>query len=537
MIVDPVSRRMYSGVLHVENGHIAAITELDTGNGTDGFLMPGFVDAHVHIESSMLVPSQFARLAVRHGTVATVSDPHEIANVLGLEGVEYMLRDAATVPLVVAFGAPSCVPATAFETAGAVLGPEDVARMLADPRIGYLSEMMNYPGVVHEDPDVMAKIRAAHDAGKPVDGHCPMLSGPDLEKYVRAGITTDHECTSEGEAREKLALGMRIAIREGSAARNFEALIAILDDHPGRVMFCSDDKHPDDLVLGHIDRLAARAIAHGCDLWNVLDAACVTPVRHYGLDIGLLKVGDRADFIRVRDLEQFEVQETVIGGARVAEDGRELFTTRPAEPLNRFVRPVVAAGDFAVPAEGRRIRVIEAVDGAIVTGGLIRETRVEGRLAVTDPVNDLLKLAVVNRYLPAPPSVGFVQGVGLRRGAIASSVAHDSHNIIAVGTGDADLKAVVDAVSEAAGGIAVFDGERSHVLALPVAGLMSTQDGETVAAAYQELDRLAKSLGSRLGAPFMTLSFLALLVIPSLKLGDQGLFDVEAFGFTDLFLD
>ena len=534
-IVDVWNQRLFRGALHLEDGRITAITP--TEDADEGFLMPGFVDAHVHIESSMLVPSQFARLAVRHGTVATVSDPHEIANVLGVAGVEFMLRDAARVPLVVAFGAPSCVPATPFEQAGAVIGPEEVAAMLADPRIGYLSEMMNYPGVVHGSPDVMAKIQAAHAAGKPVDGHCPLLSGDDLRTYVGAGITTDHECTSEAEAREKLGLGMKIAIREGSAARNFDALIGILPEHAGQVMFCSDDKHPDDLLAGHINRLVARAVGAGVDLWTTLRAACRTPVEHYGLDLGGLRVGDRADFIRVEDLSDFRVLETWISGDCVAAGGTERFGVERAQAPNKFSRPAVRAGDFVLPAEGPRVRVIQAIDGAIVSGARVREARVEDGVAVTDVRRDLLKIAVVNRYTPAPPAVGFIEGFGLQRGAIASSVAHDSHNIVVVGVDDQSIARAVDALADSGGGISAVSGTETRVLGLPVAGLMATANGEEVAAGYERLDAFAKSLGSTLQAPFMTLSFMALLVIPALKLGDRGLFDVERFDFVPLFVE
>ncbi|NNE70375.1 MAG: adenine deaminase [Rhodothermales bacterium] len=534
-IVDPLRKRTFPGVLHVEDGRIIGVEE--TQSASPGFLMPGFVDAHIHIESSMLVPSEFARLAVRHGTVATVSDPHEIANVLGIAGVEYMLADADRVPLVVAFGAPSCVPATPFESAGAEMGPEAVARLLDDPRIGYLSEMMNYPGVVMGLPDVMAKIQAAHDRGKPVDGHCPQLSGADLETYVKAGISTDHECTTEAEAREKLELGMRIAIREGSAAKNFDALIGLLPEYPGRMMFCSDDRHPDDLVAGQIDQMAARAIMAGCALWDTLRAACVTPVEHYNLNVGLLQPGDRADFIRVADLDSFAVAETWIGGDCVAAAGTERFTVGGAAVLNRFQKPSVSRGDFAVLAEGTSLRVIQAIDGAIVSGDVVRDATVVNGMAVADPERDLLKLSVVNRYTPAPPAVGFVEGFGLRSGAIASSVAHDSHNIIVVGTSDAEMAAAVDALAASGGGISAVSGREVRTLELPVAGLMSTASGEEVGAAYEAITAFAKELGSDLKAPYMTLSFMALLVIPALKLGDRGLFDVGRFDFVPLFVD
>ncbi|MCB9302231.1 MAG: adenine deaminase [Lewinellaceae bacterium] len=532
--VDLHQRAIYPAEVMIENGRVAAIRKLDEVEGP--FIMPGFVDAHIHIESSMLVPSEFARLAVVHGTVATVSDPHEIANVLGLEGVQYMIGNGRKTPFKFSFGAPSCVPATAFETAGATIDAAGVASLLAQPEVRYLSEMMNYPGVLHEDAEVMAKLSAARQMGKPIDGHAPGLRGEDARRYFAAGISTDHECFTYEEGLEKLRLGVKVIIREGSAARNFEALIPLLPQFPGQIMFCSDDKHPDGLILGHINQLAARGVAAGYDLFDVLCAACLNPVEHYGLNVGLLRPGDPADFILVKDLASFRVLATYIDGQLVAENGRTLIGRMAAEVVNRFDTPPKSTADFRVPAKGSHIRVIQVLDGQIVTERFSALAKVVDGLAVADVEQDILKIAVVNRYAAAPPAVAFIRGFGLKRGAIASCVGHDSHNIIAVGADDESICRAVNLIIEHQGGIAAVADSKSHTLPLPVAGIMTNADGYEVAKAYQMIDAFSKEvLGCHLAAPFMALSFMALLVIPDLKLSDKGLFDGKAFGFVPLF--
>jgi adenine deaminase len=477
-------------------------------------------------------------LAVAHGTVATVSDPHEIANVLGIPGVEFMLDDARQSPFTFHFGAPSCVPATPFDHAGAVIDAAGVATLLDRPEIGYLSEMMNYPGVIAGDREVLAKIAAARLRGKPVDGHAPRLRGAAVAAYVAAGISTDHECVALDEALEKIAFGMKILIREGSAARNFDALASLIDTHPDRCMLCSDDKHPDQLIVGHIDQLVRRARARGSDLFDVLQAACVNSVRHYGLPVGLLQPGDRADFLEVDDLEGLRIRRVFVNGRLAAADGVTVWPRVESLAPNRFDAKPKRPDDFAIvaPTAGptATVRVIEALDGQLVTGSLRLPVSVaDGRL-MADPANDILKIAVVDRYDDRPPAVAFIKNVGLRHGAIASSVSHDSHNIVAVGTTDADLAQAVNLVIESRGGLSVAGPDGSAVLPLPIAGLMSDRPGPDVAAAYADLDRRAKALGSGLAAPYMTLSFMALLVIPSLKLGPAGLFDVDAFRPVDL---
>jgi adenine deaminase len=539
-----IPRKTFSRVaLTISQGRIIRITSLPEDDSVrEPFICPGFIDAHVHIESSMLVPSEFARLAVVHGTVATVSDPHEIANVCGIAGVRYMIHNGKQVPFHFFFGAPSCVPATVFETAGAALPPDEVAALLEDPDILYLSEMMNFPGVLAGDPDVMAKIGAAQRLGKPVDGHAPGLRGDTAKAYIDAGISTDHECFTEAEALDKLRYGMHILIREGSAAKNFDALIGLLRDYPDQIMFCSDDKHPDSLVDGHINQLCARAVKAGIPLYHVLQAACLNPIRHYGLDVGQLREGDPADFILLDDLDLFSVRQTFIRGESVALGGRSLIASVAAGPINQFVSRAISVSDFRYPLQKwgesepenfEQVRVIEALDGQLITGkGLvpIGDLRIHDGVLESNPEKDLLKMVVVNRYQEnAPVAKTFVKHFGLKRCAIASSVAHDSHNIIAVGTDDDLLCEAVRLVLESKGGISCVTPDASLLLPLPIAGLMSPDDGYAVARSYTALDKMAKDAGSKLSAPFMTLSFMALLVIPHLKLSDKGLFDGDEF--------
>ena len=533
-VVDIPGRRVYGGEVVVESGNIREIVPV--ANAGSRHILPGFIDAHVHIESSMLIPSEFARLAVVHGTVATVSDPHEIANVMGIPGVDYMIANGREVPFKFYFGAPSCVPATAFETAGAELGPEALDILLGRPEIRYLAEMMNWPGVINRDPVVMEKLALAKRYGKPIDGHAPGLTPAQAEAYIAAGIQTDHECVSLEEARHKLSQGMKILIREGSAARNFEALIGLVPGHEDDVMFCSDDKHPDSLVEGHINLLVRRALAKGIDIFSILKAACVNPVRHFGLDVGQLRPGDPADFIVVDNLVSLNVLRTFVGGQLAAEHGRTAIGSVPAGIINNFQAGEVSADDLRLQAESPNMRVIEALDGQIITTSSIQPVKADKGWAVADPARDILKLAVVNRYRKAPPAVAFIRGFGVKHGAIASSVAHDCHNIVAVGADDESLAAAINAVIQKKGGISAVHGNEAAVLPLPVAGIMSAGDGYEVARQYQALDQLAKSMGSTLAAPFMTLSFMALLVIPRLKLSDRGLFDGDRFSFVPVFL-
>lgn len=532
-IVDIPNRRIFKGEVAIDNGHILKITEKD--DVVDQYLLPGFIDAHVHIESSMMVPSEFARMAVVHGTVATISDPHEIGNVLGVEGVNYMINNGKKVPFKFAFGAPSCVPATPFETAGAEIDVDGVEELLKKDEVRYLAEMMNWPGVLHGDSVVSAKIALAQKYGKVVDGHAPGLKGEQAEKYISAGISTDHECYTAEEALDKLKHGMKIIIREGSAAKNFEALINLMHEHSENMMFCSDDKHPDNLEEGHINLLVKRALAKGIDLFKILRAACINPIEHYSLEVGQLRTGDPADLIVVNNLEDFYVKQTWINGELVAEDGQTKIQRVENEVVNNFNTDYKIAEEFAIDAEGDTIRVIEALDGQLITNELQDKPKTEGGYTVSDTDRDILKIAVVNRYKNVPPAVAFIKNFGLRRGAIASSVGHDSHNIIVVGVDDHSMSKAVNMIIDAKGGVSAVDVEDHMILPLPVAGIMSDQDGYVVAERYKAIDRMAKDMGSKLESPYMTLSFMALLVIPSIKLSDKGLFDGNRFEFIDVF--
>jgi adenine deaminase len=533
-VVDIRDRRVYAAEVKFLDGRIASIEPVDAQPKT--FLLPGFVDAHVHVESSMLVPSEFARAAVVHGTVATVSDPHEIGNVLGVKGVEYMLANAAGSPFKFFFGAPSCVPATTFETAGATITVDEVKALLDDPRIPYLSEMMNFPGVLHGDPECLAKINAAQAVGKPVDGHAPGLRGEEAARYIAAGISTDHECFTKDEALDKVAAGCKISIREGSAARNFDALYTLIGEYPQQTMLCSDDKHPDELLVGHINLLVRRAVERGIDVFDALQAACLNPIDHYRLNVGQLRVGDPADFIEVDSLTDFNVKRTWLDGVLVAENGEMKISRLEPTVINNFTANKIEAAALAVNPTGEMLQVIEALDGQLITNSLSFPPKLVDGLVTSDTDRDLLKLVVINRYSQAKPAVAFIKNFGLKRGAMASSVAHDSHNVIAVGTNDADLAAAINEVMDAGGGLSAVCKEENVklVLPLPVAGLMATGTCAEVAEAYQKLDAAVKSWGSPLRAPYMTLSFMALLVIPSLKLSDLGLFDGGKFEFTPL---
>lgn len=542
IIVDAFSRRKFKGEIAVENGKIISIEEKEHKN--EQYILPGLVDAHVHIESSMTVPSAFARMVVARGTVAVVSDPHEIANVMGEEGIEYMLEDAKKVPLKVFFGVPSCVPATPFESAGAVLDAEAVDRLLARKDLYYLSEMMNFPGVILGFPEVMAKLESAKKYGKVIDGHAPGLRGADLQKYVGAGISTDHECFTYEEAVEKIKLGMKILIREGSSARNFETLYRLIDEYPESVMLCTDDSHPDTLIYeGHIDKLLRRGQEKGLDIYNLIRAAVINPVEHYGLNVGLLREGDPADFIIVDGLKSFNVLNTFIEGNCVYDNGKVLFSVEKAPAKNVFNRNKISIDKVKLAVsvsenngeQMKKIRVIVAQDGELVTGQELVLPKLENGNLVSDPARDILKMVVLSRYADDPVQIGFIKNIGLKKGAIASSIAHDSHNIIAVGATDEDIVGAVNRLVENRGGIVVGTTENLLELPLEVSGLMSNLDGEEVAARYHLLNEEARKLGTSLMSPFMTLSFMSLLVIPELKLGDRGLFDVTKFEFVELF--
>lgn len=533
-LIDIHTESIYPARITVGDGIIQKIEKIAAAHSQD-HILPGFVDSHIHIESSMLVPSEFARLATAHGTVATVSDPHEIANVLGEQGVRFMVENGQGVNFKFFFGMPSCVPATSFETSGASLGADSVRPLVEELGLKYLSEMMNFPGVLFDFPDVVAKLEAARSLGIPIDGHAPGLGGDSLRKYASGGISTDHECTNIAEANEKIAAGMKILIREGSAAKNYEALKPLLATNPESVMLCSDDRHPDSLEHGHINELVRRAVSDGFGLFYVLRAAISNPIAHYGLEVGMLREGDPADFIIIDNPKDFQIKQTFINGRKVAEHGKTTIHSCPVEPINNFKAERKSIADFACPPRGKFIRVINAIEGELLTTETIEEALVSGGNTVSDTGRDILKMCVVNRYENVAPAIGFIKNFGLKRGAIASSVGHDSHNIIAVAADDASLTAAVNAVINARGGMAVSDGSVVDCLALPVAGLMSAAPAEEVATKYSQIEQKARALGSPMMAPFMTLSFMALLVIPEIKLSDKGLFDGRTFSFIDLF--
>lgn len=531
-IVDVVNNEIFAGTIEVKNGRIVKIIRKD--EIFKNFIIPGFIDSHIHIESSMLVPSEFARTAVKNGMVAVVADPHEIANVLGIKGVDYMIKNGKKVPFKFYFCAPSCVPATTFETSGACVGPLEIKELLEKDEIKCLGEMMDFPGVISRDKHVIAKINLAKHYKKPIDGHAPGLVGEDLEKYISVGISTDHEAYTKKEALEKIKLGMKILIREGSAAKDFDALSFLIEEYPEYCMFSSDDRHPNDLVEGHINLLVKKAISLGYDKMKVLKCACVNPIRHYDLDVGLLQVGDRADFVLIDNFEDLNILKTVINGLLVSNKGWSLIPQVKTKTINNFTAKAKDKQDFVVKSTGKKINVIEANDGQLITKRLYLEPKVENDSIVSDTERDILKITVINRYKNAPPAIAFIKNFGLKKGAIASSVAHDSHNIIAVGVSDEDITRAVNLVIKNKGGLCVVYDETEKILPLPVAGLMTTKGVFRVAKFYNSLKDETIKMGSSLTDAFMTLSFMALLVIPNLKLSDKGLFCGKTFKFIEL---
>lgn len=532
-LVDIHKMDIYPAEITVAGSKISGIVRLDSA--PEIFLLPGLIDAHIHIESSMITPGAFAMAAVKHGTVGVVSDPHEIANVLGIEGVEYMIDDASKVPLNFYFGAPSCVPATSFESNGAKLDHLKVKKLLERDEIKYLSEMMNFPGVIYDDKDVMSKLESAKRLGKPIDGHAPGLTGDQLRKYVTSGISTDHECSTLNEALEKISLGMKILIREGSAAKNLEALKPLFNTNPESVMLCSDDLHPEMLRERHINKLIAGLIAEEFDAFDVIRSATVNPVEHYKLDVGLLRIGDSADFILVDSLAKMNVLETWIGGKKIYSNGEVLFKYKAGKAVNNFNCLPLKETDIKIKNINGMIRVITATEGELLTGE-IQHPSGDSEYVDSDLGGDILKIVVKDRYKDLPAAVGFIKGFALNKGAFASSIAHDSHNIIAVGTNDRDIINSINEIVTQKGGLAVSAEGKISGLQLNIGGIMTTRSCEDIASDYDKLNLLVKSLGCTMLAPFMTLSFMALLVIPDLKIGDRGLFDVKKFQNVSLFV-
>lgn len=533
-LIDIHNRDIYPAMIEFLNGKILNIERRDSA--PDHYILPGLIDAHIHIESSMITPGAFALTAVQHGTTGVVSDPHEIANVLGIEGVKFMIQDGKRVPLRFWFGAPSCVPATGFETNGASLNHKEISYLMNLPDIFYLSEMMNYPGVIYNNKEVYLKLEISKNLRKPIDGHAPGLSGELLKKYVESGISTDHECCTAEEALEKISLGMKIQIREGSAAKNLNALKCLYNVNPDMIMLCSDDLHPEMLMKRHINKLIAQLIKKGFNKFDVIRSATINPAEHYKLEAGLLRVGDNADFIVVDSPSKMNVKETRISGEKVFGDGKVWFSYSPGKPVNNFNSTPVSKVDISVINSGVNMRVIEAFEGELLTKTLIISSG-KGKYVEPDIEKDILKIVVKDRYNDSPPVTGFIKGFGLKEGAFASSVAHDSHNIIAVGTNDDDIIKAINIIVKSKGGLSVSSGGKVSSLKLNIGGIMTTRSCREVAHDYEKLSKIVKSLQCTMEAPFMTLSFMALLVIPDLKISDKGLFDVNKFELVPLFVD
>jgi len=530
-IVDIYQRQIYPARIIIEGERIKKIERINKEETV--YILPGLIDSHIHIESSMTTPASFASAIVPHGTTGVVEDPHEIANVLGIEGVKFMIEESEKVPLKFWFGAPSCVPATNFETSGARIDSGETDELLKLKTITHLAEMMNFPGVIYHDREVLNKIEIAKKYGKPIDGHAPALSGENLKKYVSAGISTDHECTTIEEAREKISLGMKIMIREGSAARNLNALKSLIKSNPDMVMLCTDDLHPEMLAKNHINKIAARLIKEGFNIFDVFKSCTINPAEHYKLNAGLLRIGDPADIIIVDNPSEMSVLETWINGEKVFDRGKVLFQSAPPIHLNRFNCSPIASSLIRVVSYGKKLRIIEAFDGELFT----RETIIDAPdsdIVSCDTKNDILKIVVKDRYNDSLPAVGLIKGFSLKKGAFAASVAHDSHNIICIGADDNDIVNAVNQIIKLKGGLAVACDDKISFLPLSVAGIMSDKPVKEVANIYESLSNEVKILGCKMEAPFMTLSFMALLVIPELKLSDRGLFDGRKFSFVPL---
>lgn len=531
-IVDVIKKKIYKGEITITNNKIT-IEEKNVAE--NNYIIPGFIDSHIHIESSMLTPLGFGEAALANGTIAAICDPHEIGNVLGVDGIEYMMQLGKKSNFNFHWAIPSCVPATFCETSGAVLGVTEIEELLQKDNVCALGEMMNFVGVLSNDKDVLDKINIAIKHKKQVDGHAPGLNKAQILNYAKAGISSDHEAVAIDEAITKIKAGIKIQIREGSAARNFDALWKLIPLHSDSVMFCSDDLHPDDMQEGHIKRLVKKALKNGCNIWDVLKVACLNPVEHYNLDLGLLQNNDSADFIIVDNLDDFNIEEIFVKGERVFEKNQKAKNIIPEKIINRFDRNSISLDSLKLIDAGKDIQVIEVIDGELLTTRIIVSPKVENSEIVSDTENDILKVVVLSRYDNNPPAIGFIKNFNFKKGAIASSVAHDSHNIIAVGTNDEDLLNAINWIIENKGGIVTCSENDLNGFPLPVAGLMSVENVETAAKAYQKLNKKIIDFGCKLKAPFMTLSFMTLLVIPEIKIGDKGLFDVNTFSPISVF--
>ena len=564
-ILDVLTDSVYPARITIEAGifkeivpiHVTEETKIDV----EGLMLPGFIDSHIHIESSMMTPAQFAKIAVRHGTTAVVCDPHEIANVCGIEGIEFMIENASTVPFNFYFAAPSCVPATAFETSGAILDSDDIEFLLQKDEIVALAEMMNFPGVIGQDSEVLRKLELARKYKKPIDGHAPLVSGKDLDKYIEQGIVTDHECSSFQEAMEKKQKGMKIMVRDGSSAKDMEALFDFSEriEHyknqdsfgiiPNEVLsrrlhspifdfIVSDDKHPNDLIRGHLNESVKKAADLGIDIIKAIEMVTINPAAHFDLDAGSIVTGAKADFIIIDNLNDLNILKTYISGECVFDGEEVLFDIGEVEVENSITSDEKFAEDFDVYFDGDecKVNVIECTDGDLLTKKATARLITKDGIVQPDIFQDILKIAVVERYGSNTVANGFIKGFGLKKGAIASSIAHDSHNIVVVGYSSEMMAEAVNTVIENKGGIAVVSEDFEDSLSLPIAGLMSNEDAYDIAKKLDILHRMASALGCKLDSPFMTMAFMSLLVIPSIKLSDKGLFDGDSFEFMDVII-
>ena len=534
VIYDPINKAQISGRLIIENG---IIVKIENDNSVKGpIILPGFVDSHIHIESSMLLPVEFSRVAKMHGTIAVVADPHEIANVAGVEGINFMINNSKDAEIKFYFGAPSCVPASPFDDCYKVLDSSEIEKLLVRDDIYFLGEMMNFPGVIYSDQDVIKKIEAAKRNGKQVDGHAPGLKDDSLSKYISAGISTDHECFTLEEAKEKISKGMKVLIREGSAAKNFNTLHPLIEMYPEFTMVCTDDCHPEDLIDGHINNLVKRSLAFGYNIFDVLQVVSANPIKHYGLDLGLLQVGDYADFIVTDNLDNLNILANYIRGINILEQKTPVLKETNKFNLGYTFTKQIDFENLKLSPKTNKIRSIEVIEGELVTKEVVYQIKTHNQSVISDIENDFLKIVVVNRYKEKQISVGFIKGFGLKKGAIAESIAHDSHHIIAVGVDDSSIFKAIEYVINKKGGVCYYDEKDVLGLPLPIYGLISDESATTVAENYKEINSKVARDGCKLKAPFMTLSFMALSVIPNLKITPKGLFDVNQFKFTDQFI-
>lgn len=542
-IVDVVNHEIYDGEFVIENGRITSLRRVQLpANREYSYFMPGFIDSHVHIESSMMTPREFARVAVTHGSIGAIADPHEIANVMGVEGIDFMIQNSRDVLFNFAFGAPSCVPSCGgeIETSGAVIDAQATEQLMARDDIGFLAEMMNYVGVLNGDPEVLAKIEAARRNGKPVDGHAPGLTGEQRRRYAEAGISTDHECSTIEEGRACVDAGMKVIIREGSAAKDYRTLSPLIDEAPGSVLLCTDDCHPDDLIRGHINLTVKRAMQDGYDMWNILQAACVNPQKHYGLQWGLLQDNDPATFIIVKNFgPHFRVTNTIIRGREAFSYNTsigslrsktrafdEVLSMRDHYP-NNFVAAPITSEDIRLDMQrGDTAHIILASEGSLLTGHDVVTICGDPMKDACYPWHDVQKIVVYNRYVQgAKPKVGLIRGFGISHGAIASTIAHDCHNIVAIGSSDEFIVMAINRIVEMKGGMVAIADDEMRDLPLPIAGLLSPLDGYEVAYFNRLICDMAQEAGCVLKAPFITMGFMCLPVIPELKLTDKHLWD------------